>query len=79
MAKHYGYKIWDVRRLTFKQVDAYMSNLQYVLDMSGANKYFGKPPEIQPPPHELVDLAIFCGIQVPFNVHYDLTSLQIAT
>ncbi len=69
MAKHYGYQIRDVKRLTFSQIEFYMRNLPYVIETS---KKFGKAPPAQPPAHSLVEFASRCGIQVPYNVRYDL-------
>ena len=69
MAKHYGYDVEGVKRLTFKQVALYMENLPYVLENS---KVFGKAPVAEPPPHSLVEFASLCGVVVPYDVRYDL-------
>lgn len=74
MAKHYAFKPWDVERLTFAQLEGYMQNLRYVLEMS---KDLGKPPDALPPVHDLVDMALYCGIQVPFNVRYEMVGLDV--
>lgn len=74
MARFYGFTVWEVEQLTFMQLNAYLENLNYVVDPM--SKEFGKPPEVIPPAHPLVTFAERCGIFIPYNVRYDIISLD---
>lgn len=69
IGKHYGYKVWEMQRLTFKQVDRLLTNLRYVVETSPD---LSKAPPADPPLHPLIDFAVRCGIEVPYDIRYDI-------
>ena len=71
MGAVYGYKMDDIGRLTFEQIDKYMKHLDYVIPES---KKFGRVPPLSPPAHKIITFAQTCGVHVPTPVWEELVS-----
>ena len=69
MAQFYNMDAEAVGRLTFKQLNNYLDNLNYVIPDS---KEFGKPPPVRLPVLPITKYAERCGVMIPFDVHLDL-------
>tara|TARA_Y100000310_G_scaffold244094_1_gene248785 strand:- start:111 stop:350 length:240 start_codon:yes stop_codon:yes gene_type:complete len=65
MAAHYSFDKWQVARLTFRQLNYYLNNVEYVSEWS---EKFGKPPQKRIPDHSWVEFAERCGVDVPAQV-----------
>jgi len=74
MAAVYGYKIWDAKLLTPRQLNVYMDNLAYVVpDIT--NDKFGLPPPVVLPSNEVLDMAEKCGVKVPSLIKLKIAAL----
>ena len=74
MARFYGMDAQTVGRLTLKQLNGYMANIEYVIPAFGmeVNKKFMKAPEPELPKLPIVRYAERCGVMIPFEVHLEL-------
>lgn len=69
LARIYGFDAETVSNLTIAQFNAYMQQIEYVVEES---KKFGKPPAVELPMLEIVKYARRCSVDIPYDVHLDL-------
>ena len=65
----YGMDLEAIGRLTMRQFNNLLSNVQYVMKDS---KEFGKPPPVALPSLPITEYAARCGVIIPRGVHIDL-------
>jgi len=72
MAAVFGYKIWETKLLTPRQLNAHIDNIAYIIP-DVTNEKFGNPPAVVLPTNTVLEMAEKCGVNVP-----SLIKLKIA-
>ena len=65
----YSMSLTEIQRMTMLQFNAYLMNIEYVIQDS---KNFGKPPPVELPRLAITEYAARCGVIVPRAIHIDL-------
>ena len=74
MAAVYGYKIWETKRLTPRQLNVHMENMAFVVP-DVTNEKFGNPPPVVLPTNEVLAMAEKCGVKVPSLIKLKIAAL----